>query len=57
MKTSNLIKQIILFTTVASLSSCSVVGGIFKTGMGVGVIIVVAIIALVVFLIARAGKK
>ncbi len=41
----------------ATLSSCSVVGGIFKTGMGFGIFIVVAIIALIIFLVTRIGKK
>ena len=36
-----------------SLSSCEVVGGIFKAGMGVGIFIVVAVIALVIFIIAK----
>jgi hypothetical protein len=41
------------------LSSCSVVSGIFKAGMVWGIFLVVAFIALIVFLIAKAsgGKK
>jgi hypothetical protein len=41
----------------ATFSSCSVVGGIFKTGMGVGIFLVVLVIALVIFFISRMGKK
>lgn len=46
----------ILFLLLSMLESCQVVGGIFKAGMWFGVIIVVAVIALVIWLISRAGK-
>jgi len=36
-----------------SLSSCSVVEGIFKAGMAVGVLVVVIVIALVLFLVSK----
>ena len=39
------------------LSSCEVVGGIFKAGVWVGVIIVVLVIAIIFWLISKAGKK
>jgi len=45
----------ILFLT--TFSSCSVVGGIFKTGMGVGIFLVVLVIALIAFFASRMGKK
>jgi uncharacterized membrane protein YoaK (UPF0700 family) len=57
MRTYNLIKLTILFTAILSLSSCAVVGGIFKTGMGVGAIAVIAIIVLILFFIFKSGKK
>jgi len=57
MKTKYVLQLAILFTTLTSLSSCAVVGGIFKTGMGIGIILVIMVIALVVFLVTRAGKK
>jgi hypothetical protein len=40
-----------------SLSSCEVIGGIFKAGVWVGVLIVVGIIALIVYLISRGSKN
>jgi len=40
-----------------TLSSCEVIGGIFKAGMGVGIFIVIAIVAIIVFFIARGRKK
>jgi hypothetical protein len=45
-----------LLMALAFLSSCEVIGGIFKAGMWVGVIIVVAIIALILWLVGR-GRK
>ena len=46
-----------LMCTLFSLSSCQLVAGIFKAGVGVGIFIVVAVIALIVFIIAKAGGK
>lgn len=58
MKTSFSTMLIIFSAIVFSLSGCEVIGGIFKAGVWTGVIIVVAIIALVIFIISRmAGKK
>jgi hypothetical protein len=43
---------------MTGFNSCAVVGGIFKAGVWVGVLIVVGIIALILFLVSRAsGKK
>jgi len=36
-----------------SLSSCQIIGDIFKTGVGVGVFLVIAVIGLVIFVIAK----
>ena len=40
-----------------SLSSCSFIAGVFKTGMGVGIFLVVLLLIVVFAVIARAGKK
>ncbi len=50
---------IIAFTIsiLTTFSSCEVVGGIFKAGMGVGIFIVVLVIALILFLVSRMRKK
>jgi hypothetical protein len=45
-----------LFLALASLSSCEVIGDIFKAGVWVGVIIVVAVIALILWLVSR-GRR
>jgi len=47
----------ILYVMLVFLNSCSVIGGIFKAGVWVGVLIVVGIIALVIFLITRSSGK
>jgi hypothetical protein len=39
------------------MSSCSVVEGIFKAGMGVGIFVVVAIVGLALFLILKLSKN
>lgn len=57
MKTNYLIRLVILFTVLFSFSSCEVVGGIFKTGVGVGVLAVLLIIGLIVYFISKLGKK
>lgn len=38
-------------------SSCELIEGIFKTGMGVGIFIVIAVIAVIVLVISKLGKK
>lgn len=43
---------IILFFT-----SCEVIGDIFKAGMGFGIFIVIAIIAVIIFIISKIGGK
>ena len=55
MKKINLIT--LLFCLSVFLSSCSVVGGIFKAGVWVGIFIVVVIVAVIIFLITRASNK
>ncbi len=45
----------ILMLLVISLSftSCSIIEGIFKAGIGVGIFIVVAVIAIIIFIISK----
>lgn len=52
----NLVYPLLLFVMV-SLSSCEVIGGIFKAGVWVGVLVVVGIIALIIFLVSKASGK
>ncbi|MBS1525136.1 MAG: phosphatidate cytidylyltransferase [Bacteroidetes bacterium] len=39
------------------LSGCSVIGGIFKAGVAVGIIVVVIVIAIIIWLISLFMKK
>ncbi|WP_324228493.1 hypothetical protein [Lacibacter sp.] len=48
--------SILLISMTSMLSSCQLVEGIFKAGMGFGIFIVIAIIALIVFLVFRLGR-
>lgn len=52
----NSVYPLLLFVMIA-LSGCELVGDIFKAGVWVGVLIVVAIIALIVFLISKLSGK
>lgn len=42
-----------LIALLLSFSSCRVIGDIFKAGVGVGIFIAVAVVALVIFLVAK----
>lgn len=44
---------------LSALSGCQVVEGIFKAGVAVGVIIIVAVVGLIIFLLSKlaGGKK
>jgi hypothetical protein len=44
-------------TLVLTLESCEAIAGIFKAGIWVGIVIVVVIVALILWLIGKAGKK
>ena len=51
-----IVTLVLLAAILTSLQGCAIVGGIFKTGMGVGIFIVV-IIAIIIFAISRMGKN
>ena len=40
-----------------TLSSCEIVGGIFKAGVWTGLIIVAVVLGLIIFLLSRGGRK
>lgn len=56
MKNSRLLPALFLLLTL-SMSSCTVVGGIFKTGMGVGIFLVVLVVVVIIAIVARSGKR
>lgn len=47
----------LLLCCTVMLSSCEVIGGIFKAGVWVGVLAVVGVVALIIFLISRMGGR
>jgi hypothetical protein len=49
---------VMLLIILISVTSCSIVGGIFKAGMGAGIFIVVIVMAIIAFGISKImGKK
>lgn len=56
MKKLNLV-SIILFSMIIFLSSCAVVGGIFKAGVWVGILGIVILVVIIFWIISKAGKK
>ncbi len=57
MKRINSLSIFLLFILSSLLSSCALIGGIFKAGMGFGIFIVIAIIVLIIVVVTRIGKK
>ena len=48
----------LLLIILISATSCSIIGGIFKAGMGVGIFFVVIVLAVIAFIISKIiGKK
>ena len=48
------ITRIILLLVISlSFTSCSIIEGIFKAGIGVGIFIVVAVLAILIFIIRK----
>ncbi|SHN75931.1 hypothetical protein SAMN05444395_11013 [Flavobacterium fryxellicola] len=53
-----LTRLLMLFIVLISFSSCSIIEGIFKAGVGVGIFIVVAVLAVLIFIISKIfGRK
>ena len=48
---------LIMLVMAISFSSCQAIESIFKAGVWVGVIAVVVVVALIFWLISKAGKK
>ncbi len=55
----NTVKRLLLLLIVMfTFSSCEIIGGIFKAGVGVGIFLVIAFFALIFFVISKIiGKK
>jgi hypothetical protein len=54
MTRSLLARLLFLLTLAVTVSGCEIVGGIFKAGMWVGVIMVVLVVALIVWVMNKA---
>jgi uncharacterized membrane protein len=48
---------VMLLIVLLSVSSCSVIEGIIKAGMGVGIFIVVIILAVIAFVISKIMRR
>ncbi|HEV7779668.1 MAG TPA: phosphatidate cytidylyltransferase [Chitinophagaceae bacterium] len=46
-----------LLAIILTLSGCEVIGGIFKAGVWVGVLAVVAVVGIIIYFITRSSKK
>ena len=53
----NAIQLTTLLLLVTILSSCEVVTGIFKPGMGVGIFLVLLVIGIILFFVFKARSK
>jgi hypothetical protein len=51
------ISLLMLALAMVALSGCSVIAGIFKAGVAVGIIVVVIVIALIIWVISLFTKK
>lgn len=54
---SRLAALLLLSLLTLMVSSCSVITGIFKAGMGFGIFAVLAVLVVIVFIIMRLRKK
>ncbi|MFV8334799.1 hypothetical protein [Flavobacterium sp. RSP29] len=52
-----LTRLLMLLIVLLSFTSCSIIEGIFKAGVGVGVFIVIAVLAIIAFIISKIFKR
>lgn len=57
MKKLQFLTTFILLFMLTTLSSCEAIAGIFKAGMGFGIFLVIMVVALIAFIVMKAGKK
>ncbi len=56
MKKSNGIVLAFLFAIITTMSSCAAIGGIFKAGIWVGVLVVVLVVGLILWIVGKSRK-
>ena len=54
---NNILKMGLVLAASLSLTSCSLIEGIFKTGFGIGIFITIAVIAVIIYIISKFSKK
>ena len=57
MSSGMLSRLLIVLVAGIALSGCELAEGIFKAGMAVGVFVVIAIVALVIFLMSKISRR
>ncbi|MDI6033968.1 hypothetical protein QLS91_12880 [Flavobacterium sp. LB2P84] len=48
-----LTRILMLLVVLVSFTSCSIIEGIFKAGVGVGIFIVIAVLAIIAFIVSK----
>ncbi len=48
-----LTRLLMLLVVLLSFTSCSIIEGIFKAGVGVGIFIVIAVLAIIAFIVSK----
>lgn len=49
------IQSMLLLMVLFTVTSCEVIGDIFQAGMGVGIFIVIVVIAVIAFVVSKLG--
>jgi hypothetical protein len=57
MKKLQFFTAFILLFMLTTLSSCEAIAGIFKAGMGVGIFLVILVVAVIAFFVMKGRKK
>ena len=47
----------VILLMLTTFSSCEIIGGIFKAGVGVGIFLVLIVVAIVIFAISKMGNN
>jgi len=53
----NITRLLMVFVILFSFTSCELVGDIFQAGMGVGIFIVIFVIAIIIWIFAKFFRK
>ncbi|HEX8575311.1 MAG TPA: hypothetical protein VF677_03375 [Flavobacterium sp.] len=54
---NKLTRIIMLLLVLVSFTSCEAIGSIFKAGIGVGVFLVIAVVAIIIYIISRFSRR